>query len=335
MNQFGSAQAFTEVDFIAARYPSDQLVMAGPGRRLAGALIDGFFLALAQVMLILTFVFAIFMSGSAPALVPIGLALTLPWLVWFVVVAPAGQTPGKQLLGMYIMKADGTRAGGGYVWLRELVIKGLLGGILNSLTFGIYWVLAAFWCIWDKNRQCIWDKLGSTYIAYSPLGFRPLTANELAARGLRAPAPVGFGAQVQPQIIINNNNNNRLQVGDDYSSHQVLVTSNGASAARVGVIDAGRPLPDIQVSGRDVLIVGRDASADIRISDSRASRRHLEIRIDGSTWIVRDLGAMNPARVISSRGEERQVQGGTTRLEHGQLAVGDSIITLYPLNGRN
>lgn len=154
----------------------------------------------------------------------------------------------------------------------------------------------------------------------------------MSSRGSFAAAPWGM-----PQVVIQNHAS--AQMGHDQYAGGPTVGGAGAryatSSARIGVIESGRPLPDVQVSGRDVLIVGRDASANIRISDSRASRRHLEIRIDGSTWIVRDLGAMNPARILSSRGEERQVQGGTTRLEHGQIAVGDSIITLYPLNGRN
>jgi hypothetical protein len=48
-------------------------------------------------------------------------------------------------------------------------------------------------------------------------------------------------------------------------------------------------------------------------------------------WLVRDLGAMNPTRVLSVRGGEQPIGSSSRRLEHGQLAIGDSIITLYPV----
>jgi uncharacterized RDD family membrane protein YckC len=76
--------------FIEPLYPPAHLVTAGPGRRLAGALLD-------LVLLVVT--------------------LIIGWWVWFAIVARNGQSPGKQLVGMYIIKADGTRAGGGYTWL--------------------------------------------------------------------------------------------------------------------------------------------------------------------------------------------------------------------------
>ena len=38
----------------------------------------------------------------------------------------------------------------------------------------------------------LWDKVGSTYIAHSPSGFRPLTANEMRIRGEDPPAADGI-----------------------------------------------------------------------------------------------------------------------------------------------
>ena len=158
-------------DFVSSRYPPDQLVIAGPGRRLAGYLIEG----------------AIWFFGILLGIITIGILLIpffIGYLVWFIFAAINGQTPGKQLLGMYIMKADGTRAGGGYVWVRELLIKGLVTSLITMATFGIFWIVAALWCLWDRDRQCLWDKMASTYIAWSPRGYKPLTANELQLMGM-------------------------------------------------------------------------------------------------------------------------------------------------------
>ncbi|HEY8490725.1 MAG TPA: RDD family protein, partial [Dehalococcoidia bacterium] len=140
------------VPVVESYYPPDQLVTAGPGRRLGAYLLE-------IVISLLT--------------------LFIGWFVWFCIVAPRGQTPGKQLLGLYIMRADGTRAGGGYTWLREVLVKGVLfGGIISTIFFPA-WLVSAAWCLWDKDRQCLWDKVTETYVAWSPQGYRPSTADEL------------------------------------------------------------------------------------------------------------------------------------------------------------
>lgn len=321
--------AYVEVDFIAGRYRPEELVMAGPGRRLAGAIIDSLIQAPGLVLIVVGYVLAILTFGISLVLLPIGMVLLLPWFIWFVVVAPNGQTPGKQIVGEYIMKADGSRAGGWYVWLREFVIKGLLCGFLNVLTFGLFWLLAALWCLWDKNKQCLWDKFASTYVAHSPFGFKPLTMNEIVAQGLPRPAPAGHHAAAQlPQIIINNN----AQIGsNDNRRLDLRFSQPDRGAARIGVMDRGRTLPDIPVVSGQAIVVGRDSHASVVLSDPKASRRHAEIALDGSVWVVRDLGAMNPARLLSGNGAEVLVGSSPRRLEHGQLAIGDSIITLYPV----
>ena len=142
------------LDRVALR--AHELQTATPWRRRGGALID-----------------------IAVATVTVGIG----WFIWFAVVAPRGQTPGKTLLGMYVMRSDGTRGGGGYTWLREFVVKHLLvsGGfaLLGLLTIGlaeILWVVPAAWCIWDTNRRTGWDWIAGSYVGYAPTGLRPLTA---------------------------------------------------------------------------------------------------------------------------------------------------------------
>jgi uncharacterized RDD family membrane protein YckC len=138
----------------------------------------------------------------------------LGWIVWFIIVARRGQTPGKQLLGMYIIRDDGTRAGGGRTWLREFLVKSLLFGILTTLPLIlvelVWWstpdfgspeyyprtalsqfviALPGAWLLWDRRRQCLWDKVAHTHVGYSPNGYRPLTGAELWRAGGAAPTP--------------------------------------------------------------------------------------------------------------------------------------------------
>ena len=136
---------------IEGLYDHAELRTATPARRLGGYLLEAIL-----------------------AVVTLGVG----WFVWFIIVAPRGQTPAKQLLGMYILRVDGTQAGGSSVWVRELLVKGLLFGIIAAVTFYVVWLVAALWCAWDRNRQTLWDKTARTLVAYSPLGFRPLTSPE-------------------------------------------------------------------------------------------------------------------------------------------------------------
>jgi uncharacterized RDD family membrane protein YckC len=132
-------------------------VTASPGRRLGAYLLDA-------LLIILT--------------------LGIGWLIWFIFTAMDGQTPAKKLLGLYIIKADATRAGGGYTWLREFLIKGLVTGLINLIACGVYSLVAGLWCTWDKDRQCLWDKMSGTFVAWSPSGYKPLTAGERVAAGM-------------------------------------------------------------------------------------------------------------------------------------------------------
>ena len=43
--------------------------------------------------------------------------------------------------------------------------------MVGAIFFGIGWFIAALWCTWDKDRQCLWDKIIETYVVYAPSGF--------------------------------------------------------------------------------------------------------------------------------------------------------------------
>ena len=63
--------------------------------------------------------------------------------------------------------------------------------------------------------------------------------------------------------------------------------------------------------------VGRDASNDIVVSSNSISRRHAEIRVDGETLLVRDVGSSNGTFVNGKRIRNQQLEDGDT------LAFGD------------
>ena len=127
--------------------PGPQL--ASQGRRLAGAVLDaGLFI----------------------------LTLGVGWVVWYLIAARRGQSPAKRLLGMRVIREDGTVATLGWMLIRDLAVRVIAfgaidrllvaalgegtGGALTSLLF----IVAALWCVWDANRQCLWDKVVRTRI---------------------------------------------------------------------------------------------------------------------------------------------------------------------------
>ena len=148
--------------FVESCYPERQLVTASAGRRMTAYALD---------------------------LLIMSVTLFAGYLLWMLIVAPNGQSPGKSLLGLYLIREDGSRAGGWYTWLHTLIVRDLLfSSVIFSLTLGLGWLLGGLWPIFDRERQTWWNKATSTYVAWSPAGFRPRTAVSLRANGLPVPA---------------------------------------------------------------------------------------------------------------------------------------------------
>lgn len=68
----------------------------------------------------------------------------------------SGQTPGKRVLGVRVMRADGTRLRLGNALRRQV------GYWISSIFF-----LGFFWILFDNKRQGWHDKLGGTIVTYS------------------------------------------------------------------------------------------------------------------------------------------------------------------------
>jgi uncharacterized RDD family membrane protein YckC len=73
---------------------------------------------------------------------------------WYFLTNHNGQTPGKMLMGIRVIKSNGHPLTGSDAVVRTL------GYILNWLLLGIGW-LPAFW---DDNQQGLHDSLASTYV---------------------------------------------------------------------------------------------------------------------------------------------------------------------------
>lgn len=108
-----------------------------------------------------TTITVILIAGTVAALI-----VWAGYIVWWLFALRRGQTPGKQVVGIRVIKDDGSPSGWGYTFLREFVIKFVLVGILSNLTMGAAWLIDYLWPLWDREKkmQTLHDKLLGTIV---------------------------------------------------------------------------------------------------------------------------------------------------------------------------
>ena len=92
------------------------------------------------------------------------LTLGIGWVIWYLIVARGGQSPAKQLLRTRVIRDDGQSADLGWMLIRDLVVRAIAFGAINGVLvavlgeqvggaiFGLTFVVAALWCVWDSDR---------------------------------------------------------------------------------------------------------------------------------------------------------------------------------------
>jgi pSer/pThr/pTyr-binding forkhead associated (FHA) protein len=80
------------------------------------------------------------------------------------------------------------------------------------------------------------------------------------------------------------------------------------------------PLPPLQLRAGEAVLIGRSRSCDLSLRSPAASRRHAEIVLAASGWLVRDLDSTNGTFVNGERVRERLLCPGD-RIEIGSDAI--------------
>jgi hypothetical protein len=119
---------FCQYDGTLVLDPDGTVVMAGRGERLLGWLVSG---------LILMF------------------TLVIGWVIWWFIVAPRGQNPGKAVVGIRVIRTNGDAVRTGGMFVRGLA--GFLAGLIP-----LY--LDDLWILWDRDAQTLHDKLVNTVV---------------------------------------------------------------------------------------------------------------------------------------------------------------------------
>ena len=76
------------------------------------------------------------------------------------------------------------------------------------------------------------------------------------------------------------------------------------------IVRRGPAAGTIFTLGQDLVTVGRHRESDIFLNDITVSRRHAELRRDGSKYVVSDLGSLNGTYVNRSRVDSSPLTSG-------------------------
>lgn len=162
----GSAVAAPEMRIDGVSPPGNgELELAGRGARLGAAIIDGVLVAVATVVSSMVLGYNMFTSGATPTF-GFQVVFTIGYIAWYAIINghllnKNGQTVGKKLLGIKIVRTNGDKADlVRLVGLRLAPISfaGLIPYLGNLI--GIVDVL----CIFRENRKCLHDNIADTIV---------------------------------------------------------------------------------------------------------------------------------------------------------------------------
>ncbi len=126
--------------------------------------------------------------------------LLLPiWLYWMWFSARDGQSPAKSLLDMYVIHESGQSITPRRMWVRELLIKRLLLGLVGYAISLLGPIINAGWILMNPDRQCIHDRMVGTLVVIRREA--PELASSRRTQSLEhvaMPPPAPRGPRVRP-----------------------------------------------------------------------------------------------------------------------------------------
>jgi uncharacterized RDD family membrane protein YckC len=145
--------------------------LASWGSRVGATLIDWLIL-LVPVAILVAIVIGV-AAGSDTGAIVTGVIGFLTYLAVAFIYAPLlmardgarnGQTWGKQLLNIRVVRDNGQPMSFGWAALREIAVKGLALGIAGSVIPLIPYFLNYFWPLWDDQNRALHDMVVSTHV---------------------------------------------------------------------------------------------------------------------------------------------------------------------------
>jgi uncharacterized RDD family membrane protein YckC len=147
--------------------PGPATGLASRWARLGGALIDGVVLAAVDLVISLPFInwHRLTHPGRGELISPEQYKLNLVALIigllyfWLLTYRWNGQTVGKRLLGMRVVRAED----GGPISNGQALVRALVYAVAGNVC-GCFGLLDVGWILWDPRKQCLHDKAARTVV---------------------------------------------------------------------------------------------------------------------------------------------------------------------------
>jgi len=117
------------------------------------------------------------------------LTLFIGWIIWWFIVAPKGQNPGKAIVGLRVIRTDGGAVGTGMMFVR-----GLVGWAAGIVPFGN--IVDGAWLLWDKDAQTLHDKVVGTVVVKAKGSEKIIEAGGLGAPPAGVTPPPAYAPPV-------------------------------------------------------------------------------------------------------------------------------------------
>lgn len=126
---------------------SKTLAYASFWQRFAAVFLDGI------ILMVVNFLLGAVLKSVYQQSSWIGTIIGWAYSVYFI--GSSGQTPGKKVLNIKVVKADGSTLTYGDAVLREVI-----GKLVSVITL----LIGFLWMLWDPNSQTLHDKIAKTYV---------------------------------------------------------------------------------------------------------------------------------------------------------------------------
>jgi uncharacterized RDD family membrane protein YckC len=154
-----------------APYPWAGAPLAGWWSRVGAAVVDA--LILTAVVAVLVALVVLVALGSDVAGVIVGVIAFFGYIAAALLYAPLlmaragpknGQTWGRQVVGIRVVRDTGEPVGFGFAVLRELVVKTLLFGVVGGFFASIPTIIDYLWPLWDDENRALHDMIVETHV---------------------------------------------------------------------------------------------------------------------------------------------------------------------------
>jgi uncharacterized RDD family membrane protein YckC len=147
--------------------------LASWGSRVAATVIDWLVLLIPAVILVALIVGGLDGDSSWGAVVGASLLSLLIWSAVLLLYAPLlmirqgernGQTLGKQVVGIRVVRDTSEPFGFWWAVVREVVVKNILVSAVSIFIPVLPWLLDSLWPLWDGENRAVHDMIVSTHV---------------------------------------------------------------------------------------------------------------------------------------------------------------------------